>query len=67
MAPRRSGHEQPVSIAAEAYYKGRVDSGLAMRAVDEILAQASVDPRMQPAAAMRALAATLARITERLG
>lgn len=55
------------SIAAEAYYNAGVDAGLAMRVVDEVLAQAHVDAPMQPAAAMRALAAALARIAERLG
>jgi len=53
-------------FAEEAYNVG-FDAGLAMRVVDEVLAQARVDARMQPAAAMRALAAALARIAERLG
>jgi hypothetical protein len=44
-----------------------VDAGLAMRVVDDVLAQARVDAHMQPAAAMRALATALARIAERLG
>jgi hypothetical protein len=43
-----------------------VDAGLAMRVVDEVLAQDRIDARMQPAAAVRALAAALARIAERL-
>lgn len=54
------------TFAEEAYNVG-VEAGLAMRVVDEILAQARVDARMQPAAAMRALAAALARIAEQLG
>jgi hypothetical protein len=53
-------------FADEAYNVG-VDAGLAMRVVDEVLAQARVDARMQPAASMRALAAALARIAEQLG
>jgi len=53
-------------FADEAYNVG-VDAGLAMRVVDEVLDRARVDARMQPAAAMRALAGALARIAERLG
>jgi len=53
-------------FADESYNVG-VDAGLAMRVVDEVLGEARVDPQMQPAAAMRALAAALARIAERLG
>jgi hypothetical protein len=49
------------------YRCGRDQRGLAMRVVDEVLADAGVDPRMQPAASMRALAVALARIAERLG
>jgi len=49
------------------YRCGRDPRGLAMRVVDEVLADARVDARMQPTAAMRALAAALARIAERLG
>lgn len=55
------------SIAAEAYYNVGVDAGLAMRIVNEVIGHAHVDPQMQPAAAMRALASALARIAERLG
>jgi len=54
------------AFAEEAYNVG-VDAGLAKRVVDDVLAQARVSPRMQPAAAMRALAAALARLAERLG
>lgn len=47
-------------FAEEAYNVG-VDAGLAMRVVDEVLADAGADPSIRPAAAMRALAAALAR------
>jgi len=53
-------------FADEAYNVG-VDAGLAMRVVDEVLDRARADPSMQPAAAMRALAAALARIADQLG
>jgi hypothetical protein len=35
--------------------------------VNEVLTDAGVDAHMQPAAAMRALAAALAQVAERLG
>jgi hypothetical protein len=54
------------AMFAEDAYNVGVDAGLAMRVVDEVLAQARVDAPMQPAAAVRALAAALARIAERL-
>ena len=53
-------------FADESYNVG-VDAGLAMRLVDDVLADAVVDAHMQPAAAMRTLVAALARIAERLG
>lgn len=55
------------AMFAEESYNVGVDAGLAMRVVDDMLAQAGADPAMQPATAMRALAAALARVAERLG
>ena len=54
-------------FADEAYNVG-VDAGLAKRVVDDVLGDARIsEPRMEPPAAMRALAAALARVAERLG
>ena len=54
-------------FADEAYNVG-VDAGLAKRVVDDVLGDARIsEPRLAPPAAMRALAAALARIAERLG
>lgn len=55
------------SVFAEEAYNVGVDAGLAMRVVDEVLEQAGVDAPRQPAAAMRALAAALAKIAARPG
>jgi len=52
-------------FATEEYYNAGVDAGLAMRVVDDVLGDERIeDPRIAPAAAMRALAAALARIAE---
>lgn len=56
------------AVFSEEAYNAGVDAGLAKRVVDDVLADAgAVDPRLQPAAAMRALAAALAKIAELLG
>lgn len=53
------------AFAEEAYNVG-VDAGLATCVVDDVLADAGVDARLKPAAAIRALAVALARVSERL-
>lgn len=54
------------AITAETYYNAGVDAGLAMRVVAEAFEAVSSEPAVNPAAGVRALAAAIMRLAERM-
>jgi len=55
------------ALVAETYFNLGVEHGLAERVVDDVLGDAGADPKLRPAAAMRALAKAMAGVADRLG
>jgi len=51
---------------SEESYNAGVDAGLAKRVVNDVLADAGIDSKLSPVAAVRALSAALARIARRM-